>query len=133
MITPDSSLIKTGWACKCPRCKQGDLYSSALTMSVRDQCPVCGLDLAANDSADGPAVFLIFILGFALVPLALILDAFFTIPLWVHALLWSAVAIGLTLGMLRPVKAYIIALQYKHLPWDQITADDDTNQTSGQQ
>ena len=124
MITPDSSLLKTGWACKCPRCRQGDIYASSLTMTVRDVCPVCGLDLAANDSADGPAVFLIFILGFALVPLALILDAFFAIPLWVHAVLWTAIAIGLTLGLLRPVKAYIIALQYKHLPWDQNASPD---------
>jgi len=124
MVTPDPSLIKTGWACKCPRCKQGDIYRSALTVTVRDECPVCGLGLASNDSADGPAVFLIFILGFALVPMALLLDVLLTIPLWVHAVLWSAVAIGLTLGMLRPVKAYIIALQYKYLPWDEQSKSD---------
>lgn len=118
MITPDASLIKIGWACKCPKCTQGDIYKPGLTMSLNDHCPVCGLNLAANDSADGPAVFLIFILGFALVPLALILDALFIIPLWVHSILWSIVAIGLTVGSLRPLKAYIIALQYKHLPWD---------------
>lgn len=88
-------------------------------MTIREKCDHCGLDLAANDSADGPAVFLIFILGFLLVPIALLADALFDIPLAVHAIIWSVVALGLTLGSLRPLKAYIIALQYKHLPWDE--------------
>lgn len=119
MIKPDASLIKTGWACKCPKCEKGDLYQPGfLSMTIREKCDHCGLDLAANDSADGPAVFLIFILGFLLVPIALLVDALFDIPLAAHAIIWSVVALGLTLGSLRPLKAYIIALQYKHLPWD---------------
>ena len=79
-------------------------------------CPVCGLNLAKNDSADGPAVFLIFLLGFSLVPLALLFENIFAPPLWVHAVLWGFVALGATIGMLRPLKAYIIALQFKHRP-----------------
>lgn len=85
-----------------------------LTFTLKKKCAVCGLALAKNDSADGPAVFLIFILGFLLVPLALLLDAAFDIPLIVHAVLWTVVALGLTLGMLKPLKAYVIALQFKH-------------------
>ncbi|MFP4313932.1 MAG: DUF983 domain-containing protein [Alphaproteobacteria bacterium] len=123
MITPDLSIIKTGWACKCPKCGEGDLYRSRMTFTLNEKCPVCSLDLAENDSADGPAVFLIFILGSMLVPLALVLDAVFTIPLWVHAVLWGTIALVLTIGSLRPLKAYIIALQYKHLPWDQSDQD----------
>lgn len=111
-------MIRVGWACKCPKCEKGSLYKPGVTLELRDKCEECGLDLADNDSADGPAVFLIFILGFLLVPLALIVDATFTVPLWVHAILWSAAALGITVGSLRPLKAYIIALQYKHLPWD---------------
>ena len=115
----DTSLIKTGWACKCPKCKQGDLYASKFTMNLRNACPHCGLDYTKSDLADGPAVFLIFILGFVLVPIALILDALYTIPLWGHGILWTSVTLILTLGTLRPLKAYVLALQYKHLPWDQ--------------
>ena len=115
----DTSLMRTGWDCRCPKCKEGNLYQKGLTLNLRNECPHCGLDFSKNDIADGPAVFLIFILGFALVPIALILDAMFTIPLWVHGILWTAVTLGLTLGALRPLKAYILALQYKHLPWDQ--------------
>lgn len=79
---------------------------------------VCGLDLAKNDSADGPAVFLIFILGFTVIPLAMLVDVLFTVPLWLHGVIWTVVMLGLTVGSLRPLKAYIIALQYKHRPTD---------------
>jgi uncharacterized protein (DUF983 family) len=105
-------------ACKCPRCAVSDLYKPGSFMDVQDVCPNCGLNLAKNDSADGPAVFLIFILGFLLVPLALMFEAFIHPPLWVHAVLWTIVALGLTLGSLRPLKAYVIALQYRHRPGD---------------
>ena len=110
----NSETVKTGWACKCPRCKTGDLYQPGLSINLRDQCDRCGLDFTKNDSADGPAVLLIFILGSLLVPLALIVDARFGWPLWLQAALWSAVAVLMTLGALRPLKAYIIALHFKH-------------------
>lgn len=83
-------------------------------MDLREKCESCGLDYTRSDSADGPAVFLIFILGFLLVPLALFTDSLLHWPVWVHALVWGTIALTLTLGALRPLKAYIIALQYKH-------------------
>ncbi len=115
-IAPDTGLIKTAWRCKCPRCGTGDLYHPGFSMRVRDVCPQCDLNLSAHDSADGPAVFLIFILGFLLVPLALAAELVFAPPLWAHALGTGILALGLTLGSLRPLKAYVIALQYKHRP-----------------
>lgn len=114
----DFSLLRQSMACKCPRCGQGDLYQSGLTVSLREACSSCGLDFTKNDSADGPAVFLIFVLGFLLVPLALAFDAVFSPPLWGHAILWTVVALGITLGALRPLKSFIIALQFKHRPGD---------------
>ncbi|MCC7305863.1 MAG: DUF983 domain-containing protein [Alphaproteobacteria bacterium] len=117
-MLPDKALLDIAWACKCPKCGQGDLYKPGLTLSLRDHCESCGLDLSRNDSADGPAVFLIFILGFLLVPLALLLEVLTHPPLWVHVILWSSLALGVTLGSIRPLKAYIIALQFKHRPGD---------------
>lgn len=110
--------IISALACKCPRCGQGDLYPSGLNLSLNPVCAVCGLDLAKNDSADGPAVFLIFLLGFLLVPLAILLENLIAPPLWVHAIVWGAAALGITIGLMRPLKAYIITLQYKHRPGD---------------
>lgn len=114
----DPQAIQLALACKCPKCGQGDLYPKGFDLKLKDSCDVCGLNLAKNDSADGPAVFLIFILGFLLVPLALLFENMFAPPLWVHAVLWGTLAIVLTVGSLRYIKAYIIALQYKHRPGD---------------
>ena len=108
------TLIKHGLACSCPKCGIGNLYPSFFNLTLKDTCSSCGLDLAKNDSADGPAVFLIFVLGTLLVPMALIFDHYISPPLWVHACLWGIIAISLTLGMLKPLKALIIYLQYKH-------------------
>ncbi len=121
MIPPaliDTEMLKLGLSCKCPKCKTGDLYPPGFTLTLKDTCEGCGLDLSKNDSADGPAVFLVFILGFLLVPLALWLEFSLSPPLWVHAVLWTIVTLGLTLGLLKPLKGYIIALQYKHRPND---------------
>ena len=114
----DTALLKLGWQCKCPKCGKGDLYKSRFDLSLKSTCDSCGLDLAQNDSADGPAVFLIFILGFLIVPLALLVDYLYTWPIWLHGIIWTAITLALILGSLRPIKAYIIALQFKHRPND---------------
>ena len=106
-------------ACKCPRCGQGALYKPGfLNLSLRDRCENCDLDLAANDSADGPAVFLIFILGFLIVPLALLTDAVFHLPIFVHLMIWTPLCLGIILGLLKPTKALVLALQWKHRSTD---------------
>lgn len=114
----DTTLFKKSMACKCPNCHQGLLYNPGFSLTLQDACDQCGLDYTKNDSADGPAVLLIFILGFLLVPLALFLDAMVRPPLWFHAILWSLIALVLTVGLLKPLKSYIIALQFKHRPGD---------------
>ncbi|WP_372396848.1 DUF983 domain-containing protein [Azospirillum sp. HJ39] len=98
--------------CVCPRCGRGTLYTGYLT--VAERCGSCGLDFSQVDSGDGPAVFLIFILGFLVVPVALWVSMNVDWPLWLHAIVWSIVVLGLTLGMLRPAKAYVVALQYRY-------------------
>jgi uncharacterized protein (DUF983 family) len=106
--------LKEGLSCYCPKCLTGRLYPSFFDLTLNKTCPHCGLDLAKNDSADGPAVFMIFILGALLVPFALIFDHYVAPPLWVHAVLWGVIALTMTIGALKPLKSYIIYLQYKH-------------------
>ena len=91
---------------------QGPLFDGFL--KVTDACKVCGLDLSKQDSGDGPAVFIIFILGMIVVPLALLLEANAAPPMWVHLAIWPAVILGGALAMLRPMKGVMIALQFKH-------------------
>jgi uncharacterized protein (DUF983 family) len=110
---PELSPIATGLGCRCPRCGQGALFQGLLT--VRARCPVCDLDLSPHDSGDGPAVFVIFILGALVVPLAALVDDLFSPPAWVHLLIWLPTVIGLSILLLRPAKALLIAYHYKNL------------------
>lgn len=66
------------------------------------------------DSGDGPAVFLIFILGFSVVPVAIWVSNLVDLPDWLQSLFWGVVILGLTIGMLRPAKALVLALNYRH-------------------
>jgi uncharacterized protein (DUF983 family) len=111
------SPLRTALACKCPRCGEGGLYKpDFLSLSLNERCAVCGLELAKNDNGDGPAVFLIFVIGFSLVPLAFIAEHFFNVPNGIIIAVFAVAALTITIGGLRPLKAYVMALQYKHRP-----------------
>ena len=96
---------------RCPRCGSGPLFSGLLT--VREACPACGLDLRAHDSGDGPAMAGIFVVGAVAVIMALVVDVTCQPPLWVHALVWPAVILALSLAVTRLAKALLVALQYR--------------------
>ncbi len=104
--------ILTGVRCRCPVCAEGPLFDGFL--KVIDRCESCGADLSRADSGDGPAVFVMFIVGFIVVPLALALEVAVRPPVWLHMLLWLPLATILTLLLLRPFKAVLIALQFHH-------------------
>jgi uncharacterized protein (DUF983 family) len=106
------SPMRAALGCRCPRCGRGRLFSGWLT--VRPVCEVCGLDLSDQDAGDGPAVFVIFILGLVVVALAAIVEREFAPPIWVHLLLWFPLIVIGAVAMLRPFKAGLIALQYRH-------------------
>lgn len=79
---------------------------------MTNRCAVCDLDLEKADSGDGPAVFIVFILGALVVPSALLLEAQVAPPPWVHLLLWPPLILGGALALLRPIKGFVIALRY---------------------
>ena len=81
---------------------------------MRPACTGCGLDLSAQDAGDGPAVFVILFLGIIVVGLAAIVEARFAPPLWVHLVLWTPLILAGAIAMLRPLKAGLLALQYRH-------------------
>lgn len=109
-MTP--SPIAAGLACRCPQCGRGKLFSGFLTL--KDSCEVCGLNFGFADAGDGPAVFIMLIVGFIVTGGALFVEVTYEPPYWVHAALWLPLAIGLPLLILRPFKAVLIALQYHH-------------------
>ena len=109
---PPVSPFSAGLKGRCPRCGEGRLFKGYL--DLRDECAACGLDYSQVDSGDGPAVFVIFIVGFVVVGLALWLELAYMPPIWLHLLLWIPLILILSLGLLRPFKATLIALQYRN-------------------
>ena len=83
-------------------------------LEVRPVCEHCALDLAQSDSGDGAAALVILVLGAIIVGLAFWVEFRFNPPLWVHAILWPLITIPLAIAMIRPVKAGLIAMQYRH-------------------
>src|SRR5690606_33886005 len=106
------TIFRVALGCRCPRCGDGTLYDGFL--NVRGRCDVCGLDMAAHDSGDGPAVLLIFLLGFLFVPAALLFESAVEPPYWLHLVIWPPVILWVTIGLLRPIKALFVAQQYRH-------------------
>ncbi|MEP3275366.1 MAG: DUF983 domain-containing protein [Stappiaceae bacterium] len=111
-LYPPQNPMHVGFSGKCPRCGQGKLFSGFLKTAGR--CTNCSLDFEFIDSGDGPAVFIIMILGFIVVGLALVTELTFQPPIWLHILLWFPLTIVLALGFLRPLKGMMIALQYQN-------------------
>jgi uncharacterized protein (DUF983 family) len=107
-----AAALLTGLKASCPRCGQGSLFRSGLVL--REACPRCELSYAFADSGDGPAVFAIFILGFAVLGAALLVEFRIGPPMWVHVVLWGVLTPLLAFVLLRSIKGILIALQYKH-------------------
>jgi len=115
------SAVWTGLACRCPRCGRGKLFSGVLRIAPR--CNVCGLDLSKQDSGDGPAVFVIFFLGAIFVPLVLWFEFTFEPAWWLHALIWPPLVIAVAIALLRPMKGFLVAQQFRHQASDSGTVD----------
>ena len=77
------------------------------------KCRSCRLDFSGFNVGDGPAAFLILIVGAVVVAAAVFVDAAFEPPWWVH-LVWIPIAAGLTVGGLRLSKAWLLGQEYRH-------------------
>jgi uncharacterized protein (DUF983 family) len=111
----------TGLSCRCPKCGEGHLFAGFL--KVADRCEACGQDLAAADSGDGPVVFILLIVGMIVIFSMLIVELTYHPPIWLHLVLWLPLATVLTLGLLRPFKGVLIAMQF-HNKASQARSDD---------
>lgn len=102
--------VRSGFLGRCPRCGEGRLFRGLL--ALERQCSHCGLDLRFADAGDGPAVFVILIIGFLIVGLALWAEVTYSLSLLVHLLLWIPMAVILCPLALRIAKGLLINLQY---------------------
>ncbi len=103
------SAFATGLAGRCPRCGKGSIFDGFLALKA--SCPVCGLDLTKADTGDGPAFFASFIGGFVLLAVGVWVQVAYEPPFWVYAVLLIVGSL-LIIGMIRPIKGLLAALQY---------------------
>jgi uncharacterized protein (DUF983 family) len=96
---------------ECPRCGAPTLFAGWVQFAPK--CRNCGLDFASFNVGDGPAAFLILIVGAIVTAGAITLELAAEPPFWVH-LIWIPVAAALTIGGLRVAKAWLLAQEYRH-------------------
>jgi uncharacterized protein (DUF983 family) len=107
----ETSSLQAALKGDCPRCGAHTLFAGWVGFAPK--CRNCGLDFDSFNVGDGPAAFLIFIVGTITVVSALVVDGAFSPPWWVH-LVWIPVATALTVGGLRLSKGWLLAQEYKH-------------------
>src|SRR5688500_3614789 len=96
----------------CPRCGARSLFGSLAGFAPR--CRACGLDFAGFNVGDGPAAFLILIVGALITGLAIAVELAAEPPFWVHILLWLPLTALAVVGLLRLAKGLLLALEYRH-------------------
>lgn len=95
----------------CPRCGAKSLFAGVARFAP--SCRVCSLDFSRFDVGDGPAAFLILIVGALVAGLSIWVQLAFEPAYWVQALIWIPVATLLTIGGLRIAKAALAASEYR--------------------
>lgn len=108
---PEPAALDAALRGTCPKCGKGPLFAGPVRF--RSGCPACGLDYGQFNVGDGPAAFLILVVGAILTAGALLLDAALEPAWWVH-LVWLPVGLGLTVAGLRLAKAWLIGAEYRN-------------------
>lgn len=63
---------------------------------------------------DGPAAFLILIIGALITALAIVFELSVQPPFWVHIILWLPLTVGAVILSLRWAKAALLVLEYRN-------------------
>ena len=105
------STIESAFSGRCPRCKSKTLFAGWVRFA--DKCRACGLDFSSFNVGDGPAAFLILVIGALLTVAALVVDGTFSPPWWVHVV-WVPVGLAMTIIGLRWAKALLLTQEYRH-------------------
>ncbi len=101
-----SGLVQAALFGECPVCGSRTLFAGWVRFAPR--CRACGHDFSTYNVGDGPAAFLILVIGAIVCALALVLQVKVSPPFWVHILLWVPFTTALVLLSLRVSKAAML-------------------------
>ncbi len=106
------SALLAGLTLRCPECGKGPVFQGYLRLC--DKCRVCGADYARADAGDGPAVFVMLLVGAIVAPLLIILQVGLDMSDTMAIAIAMVTAVVLCLAFLPPFKSLLFALQWKH-------------------
>lgn len=95
---------------RCPACGTGALFRAYL--KVGDACPACGEELFHHRADDAPPYVTILVIGHLILGSVVGIDLAYAWPLWLHAIVWFPLTVGLCLGFLPTAKGALVGLQW---------------------
>ncbi|MBV1701234.1 MAG: DUF983 domain-containing protein [Hyphomicrobiales bacterium] len=104
------SSIYAGVLGRCPRCGKGKMFKGFI--AIAPECSVCHLDYSFADAGDGPAVFVTLFGGFFVLGLVMTTQILWDPPYWVYLVIFLPLTLIICLGLLRPLKGFLVARQY---------------------
>jgi uncharacterized protein (DUF983 family) len=102
--------VESGLKGRCPECGEGLLFAGFLRFS--EDCEACGADFRDEDAGDGPSVFVIFIVGIFIVPMALAFQLLTNAPMWLTLVIWIPIIILACLILLRLLRGVMFNLAW---------------------
>ena len=104
--------VRAGLLCRCPNCGRGRLFAGFL--KVVEHCAVCDFDFTRLNTGDGAAIFIMQIAGGTVVFGALFVQVAYNPPIWAMLIVALPLVLALSLGLMRPGKGVMIALQMRN-------------------
>ncbi|WP_411291736.1 DUF983 domain-containing protein [Sphingorhabdus sp.] len=111
-IEGQPSIAKAALFGLCPQCGHKTLFAGLGRFA--EKCGNCGLDYSSFNVGDGPAALLTMVIGALIIVFALMLDAAFHPPFWVHVIIWVPFTTALTVLTLRMAKAALLAAEFRN-------------------
>lgn len=108
---PIMKALIRGIRMRYPNCGQGALFYKYLKLN--EHCSSCGTEIGVIRADDMPAYITIVIVGHIVVPLAVMVERFYSPSTLVHMALWVPMIILMTLGFLPAVKGATVALMWR--------------------
>lgn len=102
--------LRRGICRTCPACGQGKLFRGYL--KVQETCQACGNDNDQYPSDDFAPYVTIFLVLHLLVPVFVIADTTWTLPLWIEAAVTIPVFLIATLALLPYAKGAVIGFAW---------------------
>ncbi|THD50102.1 MAG: DUF983 domain-containing protein [Bradyrhizobium sp.] len=108
---PVGPALRRGWSGRCPHCGEGRLFYAYL--KVVDACSVCGEDLTHQRADDAPAYLTMVIVGHFIVAGVLAQEDWLpNAPPLLSVLVWSALAVAVSLAVLPRIKGALVGYQW---------------------